>query len=394
MRILINDFGGYAFIAQLARQLALLDTEVHHCYCASLTTTPHGNVAKDDVAGCQIHPIQLTAPLQKYSFVKRRAQEVEYGKRAADLVQRIRPDIVVSANTPLDALRSIWRAATRTKSRKVFWLQDIIGEAAHRILSKKLPLIGKLIGGHYIRLEKSLLRASDLVLPISSAFSGYLDQAGVRSEQVKVFENWAPIEDIPLLEKDNSWSREHRLNERFVVLYSGTLSMKHDPALILQVAKALEPTGGLMVVRSQGLGADWLKEQNTSGSYPSLRIDGYVPYQDLPSSLASADVLLAVLEPDAAKYSVPSKVLTYLSAGRAVLLVSPQENLAAQKVLASAGGVVISDTRTGTLVNAVQDLAGNLVKTKQFGSNGRRYAEKEFNIASIRDRFFQTINAC
>ena len=394
MRILFNDFGGYAFAAQLARHLAKLGLDVDHCYCNSLSTTPSGNVGTgEDLANYRVCPIQLAEPLQKYSFVKRRKQEIEYGVRVAELMEHSRPDLVVSANTPLDALRSIWRAANRVQAKKVFWLQDVIGLAAKRILSKKIPLLGSLIGQYYVNLEQRLLRDSDLVLPISGAFQDYLTAARVPSNRIAVFENWAPIEETPCLPRKNDWSRTNNLDNSLVVLYSGTLSMKHDPAHILAVAKAIEPLGGMVVVRSQGLGADWLTQQKANGNFPNLAIAGYVPYDQLALSLASADVLLALLEPEAANYSVPSKVLTYLCSGRAVLLIAPTKNLAAQKLLVSQGGVVVDPSQSSQLPSIVADLAGNPDRIREMGSRAREFAQKEFDISRISTSFLQLLNS-
>ena len=46
--------------------------------------------------------------------------------------------------------------------------------------------------------------------------------------------------------------------------------------------------------------------------------------------MASADVLVAILEPDASRFSVPSKVLTYLCASRAIVGVLPPDNSVAE----------------------------------------------------------------
>ena len=51
----------------------------------------------------------------------------------------------------------------------------------------------------------------------------------------------------------------------------------------------------------------------------------YQPFGRLSEVLASADVLVALLESDAGAYSVPSKVLTYLAAGRPILGAIPAE---------------------------------------------------------------------
>jgi colanic acid biosynthesis glycosyl transferase WcaI len=84
-------------------------------------------------------------------------------------------------------------------------------------------------------------------------------------------------------------------------------------------------------VISEGHGAEWLSSR--SRAFPQLVLLSFQSAEDFHKALASADVLLAVLEPTAAKYSVPSKVLAYMTAGRPILAALPADNLA----LASSG---------------------------------------------------------
>ncbi len=64
-----------------------------------------------------------------------------------------------------------------------------------------------------------------------------------------------------------------------------------------------------------GSGASWLEDWKTrrGTGADNLVPSDFQPYGDLPA----ADVLVAILEPEASRFSVPSKVLTYLCSGRA-----------------------------------------------------------------------------
>lgn len=394
MNILINDFGGYAFIVQLSRVLAKTGHDVTHCYCGSLSTTPQGPLlpAQGDSATLNLHPITLRQTLDKYSLVKRRGQEIEYGQQVAQLVSRSDFEVVVSANTPLDALRYIWAAAEAKGSKKVFWLQDIIGIATKRILGAKLPVLGHLVGHYYSSLERRLLRRADKVIAISEDFIKQLRAMQLDESKVAVVENWAPLEDIPLLARENQWSIERDLVGRFVFLYSGTLSLKHNPALLLQLASALVGTNGVVVVRSQGAGADWLKANVTEQSRPHLIVEPYGAYADLPRALAAADVLVALLEPAASEFSVPSKVLSYLCAGRALLLSVPEDNLVAKLVAREGAGRVVAPANgEAEFCNVGIELMENPEICRQFGASARAYAERTFGIDGVTDRFLAAI---
>jgi colanic acid biosynthesis glycosyl transferase WcaI len=92
-------------------------------------------------------------------------------------------------------------------------------------------------------------------------------------------------------------------------------------------------------VISEGHGAEWLSSR--SRAFPQLVLLSFQSAEDFHKALASADVLLAVLEPTAAKYSVPSKVLAYMTAGRPILAALPADNLAARIIRATSAGLAV-----------------------------------------------------
>ncbi|MHA3702225.1 hypothetical protein ACXR2U_08560 [Jatrophihabitans sp. YIM 134969] len=106
----------------------------------------------------------------------------------------------------------------------------------------------------------------------------------------------------------------------------------------------------------------------------------------LPDMLGSADVLVAQLEPDAALFSIPSKVLSYLAAGRPVLVFAPPDNPCAPDVRAS-GGLVCPPTAAGVR-EAVAWLARlRREEAEDIGRRARAIATEKFEIDAITDRF-------
>ena len=394
MRILSNDFGGYAHPVQLARELARRGHEVLHTHCASLTTTPGGATAPcpDDPAGFETRGIALARPLEKYRFVQRFAQEREYGHLLAQAARAFRPDVVLSANTPLDAQRILLRETRALGAGFVFWLQDLIGVAAENILRAKLPVAGALIGQHYVRMEARMLRESDHVVVITDDFRPLLSRWGVPEKRITTIENWAPVEELPLRDRDSTFARMAGLDHAFVFLYTGTLALKHNPEVLADLARATQDrTVGSrpirVVVQSQGLGADVLRERAAGPPpVPSLDVRGFVPFTAVPDALGAADVLVAVLEPDAGVFSVPSKVLTYLCAGRPVLLAVPPDNLAARIVVREHAGLVVAPGDGPGFLAAAETLLADGALRGEMGRNARAYAEAAFAIGAIADR--------
>ena len=98
-------------------------------------------------------------------------------------------------------------------------------------------------------------------------------------------------------------------------------------------------------------------------------------------------MLVALLEPDAGVFSVPSKVLTYHCAGRAMVAAVPAGNLSARLVLEAGSGHVVAPGDSAAFVAACERLLLDAGEAERLGENARRYAEQSFQIAAVADRF-------
>ena len=391
MRILVHDYSGHPFQVQLSRWLAQNGHSVFHRYSGSIQT-PRGALQRraDDAPGFDIAALSLPAPLAKYSYFRRRAQERAYGALLAAETLRLRPDIVISSNAPPDILPAFQRASRQVSARFVFWVQDIYAEAIAHLLARRSRVVATLAGAWYRRVESTAMRASDAVVAITEDFLPLLARWGVARERFSVIENWAPLQEMPRRPKNNAWAATQGLDGRFCFLYAGTLGLKHDPALLVALAQAYRSDPEIaVVVLSEGIGADFLACQKAELGLANLILLPFQPFTSMPDVLASADVLIALLEPEAGIFSVPSKILTYLCAGRALLLSIPAENLGARTVERVGAGLWASPgDRAGFLASA-HKLREDAALRAACGEKARHYAENTFDIDRIGARFLE-----
>ncbi|CAN5295140.1 hypothetical protein BH18ACT4_BH18ACT4_13690 [soil metagenome] len=141
------------------------------------------------------------------------------------------------------------------------------------------------------------------------------------------------------------------------------------------------------MVVSEGAGGDWLVRERASRGLENLVLLPYQPFDQLPDVLGTADVLLALLASDAGVFSVPSKILSSLCAGRPVLAAMPLANLGARTIEGAGAGIVVApDDVEGFLAGAEKLLADERLRHHQ-GRSARAYAEQTFDIERITDRF-------
>lgn len=385
MRVVVHDYFGHAFPAQLARSLAGHGHEVLHLHCSSFVTGK-GRLERSDTdpLNLEFDSVDLGRPFVKYDVIRRVGHERKTARELADRVRDFRPDSVVSI-APLFVHWELLRASRGLGAGFVFWQQDVMSIAARRVVGRRSNLVGAAAELAVANLERRLLRSSDEVVVISEDFLPQLRRWGIGEARVSVIENWAPLDELPQVPRENEWAEEHRLTGRPVFLYSGTLGFKHDPSLLLELARWAGRQGAVVVVVSEGPGADWLAEHGRDEA--ALRLLPYQPHERLPQVLGSADVLVALLEPEAGAFSVPSKILTYFCAARPLLVSVPPDNLAVRVVERSGGGVVVEPGDTSALLGAAERLLADDELRGELGRRGRAYAETTFDVDSVARRF-------
>lgn len=388
MRLVICDYSGHPFQVELSRCLAGRGHSVLHLHFAEFQT-PKGATSPlpGDPLTFTVEGIALGRKFEKDRFVRRRFQEVAVGKLAAARALAFRPDGVIGCNMPLDAQRQLQRRCARAGIAFIFWLQDIYSAAIGHYLTERLGLPGRAIGGYYRYLEGSILRASAAVIAISESFTAALQGWGVEPGNIHVIPNWAPLSEIYPVAKDNGWARRHDLAGRRVALYTGTLGLKHDPGLLLALARAAEPAGLQVVVVSEGKAADWLAREAKESGIGNLTILPFQPMDIYPELLGTGDILLAMVGAEAARFAVPSKILSYLAAGRPIVAAIAADNDAARVIVEADAGFIAPPGDISAFVKGVLDLVQDPEICRRLGKNGRDFAEGHFAIGPIADRF-------
>jgi colanic acid biosynthesis glycosyl transferase WcaI len=392
MRILVNDYAGHPFELQLSRELARRGHTILHTYFGAYQT-PKGRVGDDSAANglLKIEAVDIKQEFSQHSAISRRSADRAYGRELSSKVARFQPDVVISANTPLDAQQLLMRATRKQGAKFIFWMQDLLSSAVEFVLRKKgVPLAG-LAGKLYSHLERRLLRKSDAIVCIAPEFRDRLRKWGLNDEMIFVIENWAPLEEIYPQPRDTAFSKEQGLDGKFCFMYSGTLGMKHKPELLLKMAQHFSDRPDVVtVVIAQGAGADWLRETAGKLSLNSLRILPFQPYERHAEILASSDVLITLLDTECGSFAVPSKLLAYMCAARTLLVAAPPGNLASRIVRSADAGLAVPAT-TVDFLEAANNLLSDPGRRTEYSAHARAYAEKTFYIDHICQNFLDVI---
>jgi colanic acid biosynthesis glycosyl transferase WcaI len=387
VRLLVHDYCGHPFQAELSRALSHRGHEVTHSFCDAYVSGK-GDLKTEDGETVRFEPIGVGLTLHKMQFHRRVFQELGLGVQLVRQVRRNKPDVVMAANVPIPMLVVFALAMKLMRVPWVLWHQDVQCVAIRSFAGAKLSRGFRVVAAAIEVGERWCARQARQVVVIAESFVA-VHQAWHTDAKVTVIPNWAPLEEIRPQPRANGWATAQGLDQVKTLLYSGTLGLKHNPTLLVRLARKIVDAGQPveLVVINEGPAVEPLR-QEAEKLQVSIRLLPFQPYDQLPEVLASGDLLVVLLEKSAGAFSVPSKTLSYLCAGRPVIGLMPGENAAAQ-LLSSVGGCVLPPDPTSLDEAAAWAIAvlQDPERAGELGRAARDLAESEFSLEGCVGRF-------
>jgi colanic acid biosynthesis glycosyl transferase WcaI len=389
------DYGCHSFTYRLAVRLSEDGCAIRYYANGSLESPNQRSITE----WAQQHPelvrsICCASEYGKMSLHKRLAGEFNWAGRCIQALAQENPSVIILSCVPLTAVTRIQMWARRRRIPLIYWLQDLQGRAMYDLLGRKFGFAGRAIGSLADVWEQEILERSRLVITIANGHESELP-VSVRSERrYAVLENWANIDELPVLEPQNDWARRVGLGRTRNIVYSGTLGFKHDLGMFTRLAAALKHCSDVrIVIVSSGEAVKHVQSEAKSRGLDNVVILPFQPYEDVPKVLASAAVLIAPLDPSAGSFCVPSKVLSYLCAGRPTVIAIDEHNPAARMIAAADAGAVVRPGDTEGFISAVVRLLDNPQEMLRQGRSARAFAETAFNLDLITNRFLRILDS-
>jgi glycosyltransferase involved in cell wall biosynthesis len=355
-----------------------------------------GHLTAEPGEGITFEAIGKGVVIQKLRFRYRLLQELRFGAQLARQARRVKPDVVLVSNVPIPTLVPFVMALLVMRTPWVLWHQDVQAIAIRSFAGNQLSRAFRAVATAIEIGERWCARRARHVVVIADSFVP-VHRAWRTEDKVSVIPNWAPLDEIYPVDRKNDWAVEQRLDDHKTLLYSGTLGLKHNPALLVSLARRVIDAGQPveLVVVNEGPAVELLREEATRADVP-VKLLPFQPYERLPEVLGTGDILVVLLEQSAGAFSVPSKTLSYLCAGRPVLGLMPNENLAAQLV-DRAEGCVQPPTESSLPKAADWAVAvlGDPEQQAALGAAARDLAEREFSLEGCAGRFEELLlEAC
>jgi colanic acid biosynthesis glycosyl transferase WcaI len=238
------------------------------------------------------------------------------------------------------------------------------------------------------KIERFVYKNADIITVHSEGNKDFIINMGANRKKVKVIYNCSDIDFIKPMSKENEFSRKYKLNKKFVVSYAGILSYHQGLDAIVEAAKLLEKHKDIhFLIAGNGFYKEKLVEKIKDLNLKNITLIPFQPKEKYRLLLASSDISLVTLREDIKTPVVPGKLHNIMAAGRAVIACVPKISDAATIIKKANCGICIEPNNPKKLANAILYLYKNKQKLKEFGKNGRKFAEKNFSLKTFADNY-------
>lgn len=305
----------------------------------------------------------------RQTAVRRILFEGGFGANAALAAGIRRPDAVIGVVPSLGGGAIAAGLAGRFNIPMGLVFQDLVGGAAAQ---SGMPG-GKRVANVTRRLEGWIGRRADRVAVVSDGFRPYLVDLGVLPARTETLRNWShiapPAADRAATRARLGWAPEQR-----IILHAGAMGLKQGLENVVDAARlAGEYDPSIRFVFLGDGNQRPLIEQRAAGC-ANIEFRDPAPAADFPDTLAAADVLLINERGSVVDMSLPSKLTSYLVAGRPIVAAVNPAGQTGREVVRTGAGLAVPADDPQALFAAIRDLVADEARLANLAQHGAAYA--------------------
>ncbi len=229
--------------------------------------------------------------------------------------------IVALTSPPLVGLLALLVARLK-KSRFVYWVMDLNPDEAIEIgwIKRGSPTARILEWG-----LRYILKHSDRIVALDRYMKDRLVVKGAQASKITVIAPWPHEELEAVSHEQNPFRKQHGLEKKFVVMYSGNHSICHPLDTLLEAALTLKDDPQIIFIFIGG--GTRVTDVIAFKAKHGLENIQVLPYQEramLKYSLSAADVHAAVMGERMAGIVHPCKIYGILQLGKPFIYIGPE----------------------------------------------------------------------
>lgn len=302
--------------------------------------------------------------------ISRAAYEISWATRAALAGLRVPCDVVVAVVPALFATHAGRLISRRRRVPMGVVVQDVMSSAAAQSGVRGGRGISRLAAA----MEGLGLRSADGVATIHPRLAVELGQLSGTTFEPEVIYNWTHAQpgtgDREAVRAALGWAPDET-----IALHSGNMGAKQNLEIVVDAARLASRRGLPVRFVLAGGGNQRERLEAYGRDVDRLSFIGSVGEGSYLDLLNAADVLLVNERPGMREMSLPSKLTSYLVAGRPIVAATDEHSTTAEFVRSSGGGFVVPAGQPEALLKGVLEVAADPQTTDRLVAAGRAFAE-------------------
>ncbi len=286
-------------------------------------------------------------------------------------------DIILSASPPiLTPLFACWIAKARGIPH-VFEVRDLLSEGLRAAGIIRIGPAVKMVE----RMEHYCFHGADALVAVTPGIQRFLLSYGLPREKIRLITNGVEDDLYETIHADGHLRHSLSITEeRFVVLFAGTLSSFSNVGILLECAKILADRCPevLFVIAGDG---QYRRSYETFCLHHRLKnvlFVGSQPRARIPAFCAMADACVHLFrEGPFWDIFFSNKIFDYMGAAKPVIYSGGGDT--ADLIRKADGGIVVRGEDAAALAEAVTSLANDRATAEHLGQNGREYVMRHYS---------------
>jgi colanic acid biosynthesis glycosyl transferase WcaI len=299
---------------------------------------------------------------------------------------RKRPDVLLVVSPPLGLAVTAILLSRWWRVPYVFDVEDLQPDSAQDL--GMLPAWAvKLL----YKVEEAAYRHSRLITTLTPSMRKKIVDKGIAEERVDLIEPRMDDTLAGLRPEEGKYFRlRYGLGERFLVTHSGNMGVKQGLDVVLEAA-ALNSGDDSMLFLFVGDGTDCerIKRRSAELALRNVRFLPLLDQKEFRGLLSATNICLVTQQRSVSEIFFPSKIVTYLAAGRPIVVSVNCDCEVARIALESGAGRVAEAENPEALLVAINELRGGDLST--MGQNAREYASMRWSSARVLGNLEQSL---
>jgi len=232
-------------------------------------------------------------------------------------------ELFIVSNPPLTVFLPLF-----FRNKFTLLIFDVYPDALHEHkLIKPKSLIYKV----WSKTNKKVFKQAKRIFTLTEGMKNKVAQY-VESENILVVPVWTDTSFLsPLKRSKNKFIKQHGLEDKFVIMYSGNLGLAHNIEVLVELAQNLNQEFEVVII-GEGAKKQKLKKRIQSAGLSNCRLLSWQSMEMFPHSFSAAHLGVVSLGNEVSALSIPSKTFDLMAIGVPVLCIAGEDTEVAQLI--------------------------------------------------------------